>query len=58
MNIIDVAFILIILMSGIIGLKRGVIKESVSFLGLFIVVVLAFILKNPVDRKSVGRERV
>lgn len=49
MNIIDVAFILIILMSGIIGLKRGVIKESVSFLGLFIVVILAFILKNPVS---------
>ncbi len=49
MNIIDVAFILIILMSGIIGLKRGVIKESVSFLGLFIVVIFAFILKNPVS---------
>lgn len=49
MNIIDVAFILIILMSGIIGLKRGVIKESVSFLGFFIVVIFAFILKNPVS---------
>lgn len=49
MNIIDVIFILVILMSGIVGFKRGVIKESVSFLGFFIVVILAFILKNPVS---------
>lgn len=49
MNIIDVAFILIILLCGLLGLKKGIIKESVSFLGLFVVVILAFLLKNPVS---------
>lgn len=50
MNIIDVSIILIILLFGVIGLKRGLIKEAVSFLGFFIVIILAFILKNPLSK--------
>ncbi len=49
MNIIDAAIILIILMGAVVGFKRGFTKEIVSFLGFFIVVVLSFILKNPIS---------
>ena len=50
MNIIDVSIILIILLFGVIGLKRGLIKETISFLGFFLVIVLSFILKNPLSK--------
>lgn len=49
MNIIDVLIILIILMGAITGLKRGFTREVVSFLGFFLVVVLSFLLKNPIS---------
>ena len=48
MNIIDIIIILFILSFGIIGLKRGFIKQIVMFVGLALVVVLAFSLKNNV----------
>ena len=46
---VDIIIILIILLSGVIGLKRGFTKELVCFLGFFLVIVLSFILKNPVS---------
>ncbi len=46
MNIFDVAIILIILLFGIIGFKRGVIKETVSLVGLVLVFIIAFLLKG------------
>ena len=50
MNIIDVVIVLIVLFFGVLGLKRGIIKEAVSFVGFFIVFVLSFILKNPLSK--------
>lgn len=50
MNIIDVIIVLIVLFFGILGLKRGLIKEVVSFIGFFIVFVLSFMLKNPLSK--------
>ena len=47
MNIIDVVIILVIISCTFLGFKRGFTKELVSFLGFFIVVILAFLLKNP-----------
>lgn len=47
MNLIDVILILCILLFGVIGLKRGVIKELTITIGTVIVVVLAFYFKNP-----------
>lgn len=47
MNIIDVVVILIILMSGIVGFKRGVFKELVMTVGFLIVFVIAYFFKNP-----------
>ena len=47
MNIIDIVVILIILMSGIVGFKRGVFKELVMTVGFAIVFIISFKLKNP-----------
>ena len=46
MGIIDIIIILLILFGGLIGFKEGVIKKTTSFLGLFVVVIISFILKN------------
>lgn len=48
MNIVDIIIILVILLSGIVGFKRGFTKELVCFLGVFIVIILGFLLKDPV----------
>ncbi len=45
----DIIIIIIILLSGVIGLKRGFTKELVCFIGFFLVILLAFILKNPLS---------
>ena len=47
MNIADIAIILIILAFGVLGAKRGVIKELVTTVGFVLVIVIAFFLKNP-----------
>ena len=46
---VDIGLIFIILLSGVIGLKRGFTKELVCFLGFFLIIILSFILKNPVS---------
>ncbi|MBQ2640057.1 MAG: CvpA family protein [Bacilli bacterium] len=46
MNIFDVAIILIILMFGVVGFKKGIIKETVSLVGLILVFVIAFLFKG------------
>ena len=45
-GIIDAIIILFILLGGVVGFKEGVIKKLTSVIGLFLVVVLAFTLKN------------
>lgn len=49
MNIIDVIIVLFILSGAVIGFKNGFTRQLVSALGFFIVVILAFLLKNPVS---------
>ena len=46
LNIVDIIILLFILLGGLIGFKEGVIKRLTSFIGLILVVVLSFILKN------------
>lgn len=48
MNIVDVVIILLILMCGVNGSKRGVFKQLVTTIGFVLVIVLAFYLKNPI----------
>lgn len=46
MNIIDAIIILILLMGAVIGFKQGAIKKTVSFVGTFAIIIIAFIFKN------------
>lgn len=48
-NIIDIGIIVLILCGAILGFSRGFTKEVVSCVGFLLVVVLAFILKNPIS---------
>ena len=41
-NVIDVVIILMILLAGVIGFKRGVFKELVMTVGYFILVLVSF----------------
>lgn len=49
MGILDIIVLIIILFGVLVGFKRGFTKELVSFLGFVIVLILAFVLKNPVS---------
>ena len=49
MNIVDAIIILIILMGAVIGFKNGVIRQTVSLVGFLLVIILAFLLKNPLS---------
>ena len=48
MNIIDVIVILLILLCGIIGMKKGFVKTAVSLIGIILVFILSYLLKNPI----------
>lgn len=47
MNIIDVVIVLLIALAGVVGFKRGVFKQLVMTVGMVVVFILAFQLKNP-----------
>ena len=49
MNIVDIIIIIFILCGAIIGFKRGVVKQAVMTIGMILVVVLSFLLKNPLS---------
>lgn len=49
MNFIDIVIIFLIVMGFLVGFKRGFTKSLVSALGLVVIVVLAFYLKNPIS---------
>ncbi len=46
---LDIIIIMFMLFGAIIGFKRGIIKQSVITIGMILVLVLSFILKNPVS---------
>ncbi len=48
MNIIDIIVILGIIFSGYIGMRKGFVKSLVSFVGIVLVFILAYFMKNPI----------
>lgn len=48
-GIIDAIILLLILLGGIVGFKEGAIKKLTSVVGLVLVVVLSFMLKNKIS---------
>ena len=49
MNGFDAAIILILIMGAVVGFKRGFTYEVVSTVGFFLVLILAYFLKNPLS---------
>lgn len=49
MSILDIIIVIFILLGFLAGFHRGVIKQGVMTAGIILVVVLAFLLKNPVS---------
>lgn len=45
-NIVDAFIVIFLVLGGIIGYKQGAIKTGTRFLGLFVVIMLSFILKD------------
>lgn len=48
MNIFSVIVILLIISSGVMGLKKGFLKESVVFIGTILVYIISFLLKDKI----------
>lgn len=46
MNVVDVIIIALLILGGVSGFKAGVIKKLTDFIGMFVVIILAFYLKN------------
>lgn len=46
MNIADIVILIALSLGAIAGFKAGVIKKTADFLGTFIIIILAFYLKN------------
>ena len=49
MNIIDILIILFIILGAFVGFRRGFTKSLVNFIGVVLVVIIAYFLKNPVS---------
>lgn len=45
-SIVDLIIILMIIMGAIVGFKNGAIKEGTKFIGLLVIIILSFILKD------------
>ena len=46
MNVVDVIIIVLLILGGVAGFKDGVIKKLTDLIGMFVVIILAFYLKN------------
>lgn len=49
MNIVDFIIVLLIIAGVVLGFKRGFTRSLVSALGMIVIVILAFLLKNPIS---------
>ena len=49
MGLVDILIIIFIFAGGVLGCKRGAIKELASALGIVIITVVSFLLKNPLS---------
>lgn len=46
MNVVDIVIIVLLIFGALAGFKAGVIKKTADFVGMFLIVILAFYLKN------------
>lgn len=48
MNIVDIIILFFLAMGAVVGFKKGIIENIVSFVGTIIVIVISFALKNKI----------
>lgn len=46
---LDIIILMFLIFGALIGFKRGIIKQSVMTIGIILVIILSFILKNPIS---------
>lgn len=49
MNVVDILILIFLVFGALLGFVRGFTKQLVSLLGIFVILVLSFILKNPIS---------
>ena len=49
MNLLDIFVIIFILLGALVGFKRGFTKELTEAVGFIVIVILAYIFKNPLS---------
>ena len=49
MNVVDIAILVILGFGFLIGFKRGFTHQLVSLIGIFAIIILSFLLKNPIS---------
>jgi len=49
MTIVDIIIIFLILIGAVVGFKRGFTTQLVSTIGMLVIIVIAFLIKNPVS---------
>lgn len=49
MNIVDIVILIFLAFGALLGFKRGFTNQLVSLVGIFVIIILSFLLKNPVS---------
>ena len=49
MQMIDIIILIVLALGGILGFKRGFTRQLVSLVGIFVIIILSFMLKNPIS---------
>ena len=49
MNVVDIVILIFLAFGALIGFKRGFTRQLVSLVGIFVIIVVSFLFKNPVS---------
>jgi len=49
MNIVDIVILIFLAFGALIGFKKGFTNQLVSLVGIFLIIIFSFLLKNPVS---------
>ena len=49
MNIIDIIILVFLGFGALVGLKRGFTRQLISLVGIFVILILSFLFKNPIS---------
>ena len=49
MNVVDIIILIFLALGALVGFKRGFTRQLVSLVGVFLILILSFLFKNPVS---------